>query len=149
MTTFFCSECQQPFHITDEGMVQSMVNWHLATGDGFVCPNCDEGIQSLRREGIPMPLYSFEETVTMRRIEKKLIVLIIKQPRTPAELVNLTGWTVSGINEALARLESSDDIFFDGKVYHTKRKGITELATKTNADNAPRRKKKTSQSQSG
>ena len=61
MTTFFCSECNHPFHVTDETIVQSMVNWCLTTGDGVICPDCDEGLYALRRDGIPMPLYSFEK----------------------------------------------------------------------------------------
>lgn len=61
MTTFFCSECDQSFHVRDEGIVQEMVNWSLATGDGAICPDCDEGLYALRCEGVLVPLYSFEE----------------------------------------------------------------------------------------
>ena len=61
MTTFFCDECGQAFHVADEGIVTSMVNWSLATGDGAVCPACDEGLYALRVDGLPVPLFSFEE----------------------------------------------------------------------------------------
>ena len=63
MTTFFCSECGQAFHVADEGVVQSMVNWSLATGDGVICPDCDEGLYALKCDGLPVPVYSFEEEV--------------------------------------------------------------------------------------
>lgn len=63
MTTFFCSECNQRFHVGDEGIVESMVNWSLATGDGVICPDCDEGLYALRSAGTLVPLFSFQEEV--------------------------------------------------------------------------------------
>ena len=40
MTTFYCDECGNPFEVKDSGVVQAMVNEHLATGDCFTCLGC-------------------------------------------------------------------------------------------------------------
>ena len=61
---FICSECNQIFHVADDGISESMVNWSLATGDGVICPDCDEGLCALWSAETPLSLYSFKKEET-------------------------------------------------------------------------------------
>ena len=44
----------------------------------------------------------------------------MERPRTRSELVDATGWTLSGLSKALGRLQNTGDILFDGTWYRVK-----------------------------
>ena len=50
MTGFFCCECDELFRVPDTE-AHWIIVWSLSTGDGALCPNCDEGLYALSREG--------------------------------------------------------------------------------------------------
>lgn len=59
----------------------------------------------------------------MRRIEKKLLCLLMKSPRTFVELVRATGWSEVGLQAAVSHLQLTGDICFDGDRYSVCEKG--------------------------
>ena len=67
----------------------------------------------------------------MRRIDKKVLILIMQHPCSLSYLVRETGWTKTGIDMALSRLQSAGDIIFDGERY---------CVNETPCDNVARRK---------
>lgn len=74
----------------------------------------------------------------MKRIDKKVLTLIMDRPRTPEELKRETGWTATGLQAAINRLQSTRDILFDGKRYYVNpnlsndEKPISKIVLKNN-----------------